>query len=262
MSFRLLSCVLLFAETVLGAVHRRGLGHRSSYSTFVRALDFNQKLRVCNAYPYDAPMEIYHGKDKLSNEALPYKRCEQFGTKLKAGDKIDFRVLGSMAGTFTISDLPENDAILILLIHRHDTMSTAVSFESHVFANVKNAQVAVLDTYRGSEKSTLKIQDVKGQQSSRSEELRYNSVVAVNPGQYEVLLTDGSKEVDTARLTALNKESYVVLRVGVEAQQGQKFPQEILVYPQSDPAGLRSAAHSHLADSLVLFATLLGFCLY
>merc|ERR1719163_1514066 len=95
----------------------------------------------------------------MTQSPMPYKACEDFASQLKPGDKLEFRVGDSTAGTFSVSDLPNNDAVLMLLIHRHDTLSTAVSFESHVFANLLNAQIAVIDTYKGAAKSTLKIQD-------------------------------------------------------------------------------------------------------
>merc|ERR1719240_650368 len=110
---------------------------------------------------------------------MQYKTCQDLKIQLKAGDKLEFRVGDANAGTFSVSDLPNNDAVLLLAIYRHDTLSTAVSFESHVFANLLNAQIAVIDTYKGSAKSSLKIQDEGS--DKRSESLRYNGVVAVNP---------------------------------------------------------------------------------
>merc|ERR1719409_1806252 len=107
---------------------------------------------------------------------MPYKQCRDFKVQLKPGDKLLFKVGDSSAGTFSVSDLPNNDAVLFLAIYRHDTLSTAVSFESHVFANLLNAQVAVIDTYKGSAKSSLKIQDAEAAKTARSEELRYDSV--------------------------------------------------------------------------------------
>merc|ERR1719161_627561 len=102
------------------------------------------------------------------------------------------------------------------MIHRHDTLSTAVSFESHVFANLLNAQIAVIDTYKGAEKASLKIQDASTSKTAREEDLRYDSVVAVNPGDYEVTLVGSEgKRINKASLIALNRESYVVMRVGV-----------------------------------------------
>merc|ERR1719162_1929947 len=79
--------------------------------------------------------------------------------------------------------------------------------------------------------------------TSRSEELRYDSVVAINPGLYEVHLsgTDG-KDAAKAQLVALNHESYVIIRTGVEAQQGPAYPQELIIFPQSDASALKSSA--------------------
>merc|ERR1719399_2838665 len=186
-----LSLLLLAFPGVAAVDKSKGL--RASASGFVRSLEFNHRLRVCNAYPYAAPLDLYNGKKMLTQSPMPYKACQDFTAPIKAGDKLEFRVGDSTAGTFSVSDLPENDAVLLLMIHRHDTLSTAVSFESHVFANLLNAQVAVIDTYKGSVKSTLKIQDTGKAKTSRQEDLRYDSVVAVNPGEYEVELvgTDG-----------------------------------------------------------------------
>jgi len=215
---------------------------------FVRALEFNHRLRVCNAYPVGSSLEVFRGKDeKLTGDsAMPYKACRDFTAPLKVGDKLEFKVGDTTAGTFAVSDLPNNDAVLFLVIHRHDTLSTSVSFESHVFSNLANAQIVVLDTYKGSEKAHTSIMDAGSKikkEKARSEELRFDSVVAVNPGRYTVGLTgdDGLSKAKTD-LVALNHESYVVLRVGADAQQGPKYPQEIVVFPQSDPSMLPSGA--------------------
>jgi len=234
------------------------------HGSFVKALDFKHRLRVCNAYPYAAALDVYRGRsEKMTADApMAYQSCQDFKSGLKAGDKLEFKVGDANAGTFSVSDLPNNDAVLLLVIYRHDTLSTAVSFESHVFANLLNAQLAVLDTYKGSEKSKLAIRDAGDAKTSRSEELRYDSVVAVNPGKYECALvgTDG-KEVQKKELVALNRESYVVIRSGVEAQQGPTYAQSLMVYPQSD-ASMLGAAASVRASLALLFATMilaLGF---
>merc|ERR1719506_3561880 len=186
---------------------------------------------------------------------MPYKACRDFMAPLKAGDKLEFKVGDTTAGTFAVSDLPQNDAVLLLVVHRHDTLSTAVSFESHVFSNLANAQIVVLDTYKGKAKAHTSIMDAEShvkkdqkQDKARSEELRFDSVVAVNPGRYEVALAgdDGETKAKT-QLVALNHESYVVLRIGVEAQAGAAYPQELVVFPQSDAAMLpNSAAQSSM----------------
>merc|ERR1719327_99261 len=68
-----------------------------------------------------------------------------------------------------------------------------------------------------------------------SEDLRYDSVIAVNKGIYDVVLQgeDGQTKAKS-ELVALDKESYVILRTGVEAQMGPAYPQELVIYPKSD----------------------------
>merc|ERR1719504_372231 len=120
---------------------------------------------------------------------MPYKSCRDMTYALKAGDKLEFKIGDATAGTFSVNDVPNNDATLFLVVHRHDTLSTAVAFESHVFSNLANPQVAIIDTYKGKARATPRIKDAEvsqGTRSGRSEELRYNSVVAVNPGMYDV----------------------------------------------------------------------------
>lgn len=216
---------------------------RHSGASFISSLEFKHKLRVCNAYPYQYPMDIYLGKEKLTTEPMAYKNCGEFDKPLKAGDKLDFKVGDSSAGSFSVAELPSNDATLVLVIFRHDTLSTAVSFESHVFSNLINSQIAVLDAYRGAAKATPRIRDVSEAKTDRNEELRYDSVVAVNPGVYEVVLQSVEGESKAKQeLVALNRESYVVVRCGVETVQGQSYPQELMVYPHSDPKALTGAA--------------------
>merc|ERR1719183_1685405 len=127
-------------------------------------------------------------------EPMAYKDCKDFAMDLVPGDKLLFKVGSANAGTFSVSDLPNNDAVLLLIVYRHDTLSTAVSFESHVYANLLNAQVAVVDTYKGPERATLKISDHEDAKTSRMEELRFDSVVAVNPGKYDCSLQTAEGE--------------------------------------------------------------------
>ncbi|CAK0895025.1 unnamed protein product [Prorocentrum cordatum] len=197
-------------------------------------------------------MDVYvRGSEKLTaDQPMPYPSCTDFTSGLQAGDKIDFKVGEASAGTFSVSDLPNNDAILLLVLYRHDTLTTAVKFQSHVFANLLNAQVAIIDAYKGTLHAMPRIMDMRttapgGPDGHASEELRFDSVVAVNPGVYEVELHGQGGDTRAplrAPLVALNRESYVVLRTGVEAQQGPSFPEELFVYPRSDPSRLPHSA--------------------
>jgi len=257
--FAFLAIVLSCCTTLTASLRHTGQrinhdGHAAG--TFVKALEFKHRLRICNAYPGTAAIDVYKGKDdKVNGDApLHYKTCNDFVTPLKAGDKLEFKIGNVNAGTFSVSDLPNNDATLFLVIHRHDTLSTAVAFESHIFANLLNAQVAIIDTYKGAAKSDPRIMDAAGAgKNTRSEELRFESVVAVNPGEYEVTLvgSDGKTKAKNS-LVALNRESYIVLRTGVEAKQGPSYPQELVVFPKTDPSALHSAASPHAMMLCVL----------
>jgi len=258
--------LVLVPAAAFTAVHSAGsAGHVSHTSLrkdagakgFVRALAFEFKLRICNAYPAEDKLAVSKGKDDLvkGEEALAYQSCVDLKPDLKAGDKLDFKLGGSEAGTFTITDLPQNDATLLLVVHRHDVQSSTVSFESHVFANLQNSQIAVIDAYTGTSKSVVKIQDHQEKESKslpRQEELRYDSVVAVNPGDYECVLYDAAgKEKSKARLVALGKESYIVLRTGVE-DTSKPYEQSLVVYPKSDDPNKGSAPAPFMKTALLL----------
>lgn len=253
-----------------GQVHGsfRSAAPAEPQGSLVQSLDFKHRLRVCNAYPYSKALDVYRGEEDLTGAApMAYKSCRDFKEPLKVGDKLDFKVEDTSAGTFSVSDLPNNDATLLLVIHRHDTLSTAVSFDSHVFANLQNSQVAVIDTYKGKISATPYLKEVvkdktKAKKASRREELRYSSVVGVNEGQYAVELDDADgKAVSSSSFVALDNEVYVVMRTGVESQQGESFPEELVVFPQSDPAALpheSGASAKSFAALLLSAAVFLG----
>lgn len=252
------SSAVASADRTSGRAKVKQLRAGHAGASFMSGLQFKHTLRVCNAYPFKHPIDVFVGEVKLTSAPMPYKTCDEFTSKsLKAGDKVDFKVGDASAGSFSISDLPSNDAVLVLVLYRHDTLSTGVAFESHVFSNLLNAQVAVLDTYIGAAKATPRIQDVEQNSDphhvQRSEELSYGSVMAVNPGLYEVLLkgADGKTKA-RQQLVALNRESYMVMRCGVEAERGASYPMEIMVFPHSDVAELGSAFSPRIFTALLV----------
>lgn len=241
--------LLTLASAVAVEHGASGLRHRQGIArNFVQSLEFKRRLRVCNAYPYPNALNIFRGADEgealTKDDPMLYKTCRDFEVQMTPGDKLVFKVGSANAGTFAVSDLPNNDAVLLLVIYRHDTLTTAVSFESHVYSNLLNAQVAVVDTFKGPNKAVLRIQDHEDAKNQRSEELRFDSVVAVNPGKYDIVLEDAKNGETITRedLVALNREGYIVMRVGVDAQQGTSYSQELVVYPKSDPTQLSGCA--------------------
>mmetsp|Transcript_14075 Transcript_14075/g.31193 ORF Transcript_14075/g.31193 Transcript_14075/m.31193 type:complete len:255 (+) Transcript_14075:73-837(+) len=226
--------LLLIAAAVLSAaeqsLRRKGIG--------LLARAQRHTLRICNAYPSGLPLSVATSEGVAVTEdgPLQYQQCDDFRVALKAGNRLDFNVGDQRAGTFTVSDLPSHDAILLLVIYRHDTESTAASFESHVFANLLNAQLAVIDTYKGREKSVLKIEDAPRGESDKHgfETLRFDTVVAVNQGQYGLkLVGEKGKVLAEQQFGALNRESYVILRTGVE-DASNKYKASLVVFPKTD----------------------------
>lgn len=259
---RVFLSMALLTAVAAGASRQSGLLERHVAGSFVRALQFSQKLRICNVYPHQEALDIYLGKDKLTDDPMKYKSCKEFQPNVKVGDKVIFKNGDADVGTFTVSDLPQNDAVLVLAITRHDTTSTTVAFESHIFANIMSPQVAVIDAYRGVAKATPRIHDQESADKDRNEELRYDSVVAVNPGRYQVsLVSSAGEERASQDLVALSNECYIVLRCGVEAAKGEQFPQELIVFPQSDPSTLKKSAASRTALGLGLAAGLAGLAM-
>jgi len=254
MALMVQACIFALSGALAVQAHSV-LKHAKPSDGFVGTLSFKHHLRVCNAYPYPEALDVYKGASKkLTEEPLPYKSCKEFSTPLNSGDTIHFKAGDLSAGTFSISDLPNNDCILLLVIYRHDTLMTATAFKSHVFANLMNSQVAVIDTYKGSQRATLSISTLD-LAKEKNETLKYNSLVALSPGAYSVRLIDtaSKKTKASSGLVALKKESYVVLRTGVEAQSGKSYPEELVVFPQS----LHSSAHGIAVGSIVAFISLM-----
>lgn len=230
---------------------------RSGSGSFLREADFAQQLRVCNAYPSKEEVDVLLGEVSITHSPLPYKTCRDLSPQLHAGDRLQFKVGEEAAGSFLVSQLPSRDAVLMLVVSRRDATSSAMAFESHVFWNLVNAQIAVLDTYTGATQASLAIQDARGTSASRQEELRYGSVVAVNPGLYEVALREANR-TSIKELVALNGQSYVVLRCGLEARVGEAYAEEVMVFPQSDPAALAASTRGAPAAPAALLLAVLA----
>jgi len=224
--------------------------------SFLNNLAPRHKLRVCNAYPSESAMEVRRGSDQLTSSPIPYKSCQELSPSLKSDDKLDFHVEDGAEGSFEISSVPSSDATLMLVVHRHGVDSAALAFESHVFARVNGAQVAVLDAYTGKAKARTLIQAPRFQNGTRrgaAEELEYQNVVSVNPGNYEVELedTDGKAE-STHKFAAKDHETYIVARVGAELTHGGTYHQELMVFPCSDPEHSGTSQMTFGALSLAL----------
>lgn len=256
---RFLALIALLATLAQG---RSQLRNEGLVQSFIRNLEFKQSLRVCNGYARDEALDVYVGKRRLTPRPLGYKQCDTFaGGAIAVGERLDFRAADVSIGTFNVEALPQSDAVLLLVIYRHDAQSTSVAFESHVFPAGEMAQVAVIDTYKGKANTELRIRERKS--DANGEILRYGTAIGVNPGIYEVSLVNaGGKEIAFDNLVALNNEAYVILRVGIDAQIGQKYEEELLVYPRSDPSFFQKSAsiRASMGKLAAFLLTIFGFC--
>lgn len=218
--------------------------------TIATELKFDTKIRICNAYPFvkDA-VQVF-------DQELPYKTCAEVEKSLKEGDQIDFFTMQRqiLLGSFEVQEMPQQNSMLLLVIQPHDSTSSGVAFQSHAFASSHDPQLALLDGYvSDGAKSAVDFVDIRDQgssQDSRKEELRFNSVVAVHPGAYEVGLSS-MKSFHTIRAGA--EEKYSVIRVGVAGSQGA-YPEDLIVFPNSSAVGIAGVSSAALVALAVALA--------
>lgn len=248
MSFTALVVLALLSS---GAEARGKLGSNSkSTSDSKNIIKFDEgfvhRLRACNAFAASSPVEMIHhrvGKDKSGDEeltkagVLEYKTCRDFAVHLNRGDSVEFTKNGSHVGSFAVASLPQRDALFLLVLHRRSADSMRPSFSSHIFnENEKSAQLAVLDVFNGADHHNIQIRDSsnsKGGPSKilRAEDLNYDTVVSIAPGDYECGLKGAAKTI--AKFQALKGESYIAMRVGLKGEAD--FPEEVVVFPS--PSG-------------------------
>lgn len=227
--------------------HQEGAAMKSKVKSKVRSfirlatgqdtMGLQHRVRICNAYPNKLPMTVQLNKMQITEAPLPYRSCQQFQMELRAGDRMDFHLTETYAGTFSIQQMPEAESVLLLVIYRHAADTNAVSFQSHVFGHLDNAQLAIIDTYQGPVKSKPVVTE-ENDKATRIEQLRYDAVVAVRPGFYEVALLDpDTNEAKTSdKFIAVPGETYCAIRTGVDPVDGRKYSEEIMVWPQSSSA--------------------------
>jgi len=261
-NFMMTCCVVLGTLSAAAATSSSGLrsrqeGHEGQakkgdsqenvrhHSMLVQAPEVQHSLMICNAYASPNKIEIVQVSTRqvlTESDPLAYKQCKDFTLSLHEGEQLDFKAGGLDVGTFFATGLPTTAASLLLIPHRRSPHSVGCTFDSHAFAEVQSPQIAVIDAYRGkSEKQTGAVKIIervaasgdKAPASLVEEELKFNSVVAVNPGKYEIALTgtDGSM-TGTAALIADGSTKFVVMRLGVEDEsQSGRYPQELVVFP-------------------------------
>jgi len=231
-------------------------------SSFVAPLKFNQRLLVCNAYAAKAPMDVSKN-GRAAGRSLGFKECDYLPIGVLAKDKIDFLNKESgIQGTFEVGDLPESDAVLLLVLQRRDSHSPLLAFQSFAFpvnTNSDEASIAVIDAAPGAKIAHLKVLDhpVDKQQHPRMEELAFNSVFALERGAYDLSVMEsheGKDEVDVDKLTKTAVElqgskNYVAIRMA-----DSKGAPTLVTFPREAPKGGAARRVPRLASAIVLVA--------
>eukprot|EP00930_Biecheleria_cincta_P086767 TRINITY_DN76019_c0_g1_i1.p1 TRINITY_DN76019_c0_g1~~TRINITY_DN76019_c0_g1_i1.p1 ORF type:complete len:269 (+),score=75.79 TRINITY_DN76019_c0_g1_i1:66-872(+) len=191
-----------------------------------------QDLRVCNAFPAEQISMIYKDKDLTDGEAMGYKECRKFELSIKKGDKFKFQTGNkSTSGVFTVWDVPECDAVLVLVPHKRAGAEEEVSFLSHAFCPAKTAQVAVIDAYND-KPAEMTIADLNTKDKA-SEKLSFDTVLGVAPGSYAINIKLG-EENKRVQLEAKASESYVVIHTGWAAHSKKDVvPQDLIIFPSA-----------------------------
>jgi len=204
-----------------------------------------QSLRICNAYASVKALDIWHvqTKRKLTTEPLAYRQCIDSEVALDEGDQLDFKAGDLDMGTFYATGLPRQHTSLLLISRRKSPGSSAMAFDSHAFADLQTAQVAVVDAYAGQHKATMQITN-----PGAVEDLEYNTVVSLNPGDYQLSLLGDQQNATKYAFPAAPARNYVAMRVGVEKNSAdENFPMELIIFPN----GAFTLRLNHLIGALL-----------
>uniref|UniRef100_A0A7S1WG52 Uncharacterized protein n=1 Tax=Alexandrium catenella TaxID=2925 RepID=A0A7S1WG52_ALECA len=222
----------------------------SAHSEAKPVMPNSYKLRLCNAYAWSAPLEMRRVQEpKLVEYPLPYKECHDYSLPLSDGDELQFRAGDLNIGTFFVKGLPAAPAMLLLVPHRKNAQSMAVVFDSHMYTQGDYPQVALVDAFTGLKPTSLYLKE-----KEHREALRFNSVITLTPGDYEVSMANSTGASQVARLKALQKERYVVIRVGNAANATDKaYLEDMVVFPHSS-SGANAKALGAFFAAVALFA--------
>lgn len=238
--------------------------------SLVKPMTFDQRLLVCNAYASHTPMEVQkNGQDVLHEAAIPFGTCRDLPIAVLAKDKLDFLDKGAgVQGTFEVGDLPESDAVLLLVLQKRDHRSPLISFQSFAFPmnhDNSEANLAVIDASVELPRAHLEVTDVPGadpKAQTRTEELSFNRIYALESGTYSLaVLEEGEDAPKPAAKNGLSlsvrqatqtevhlngEENYVVIRaVNLEGQQS------LLAFPRSNIAPRSGAVGRSVALGLL-----------
>lgn len=270
-TFRAFLLGSLLVPLAIGSVRGRGNVDKQQVKSLnvVEPLKFDQRLLLCNAYPTTQPVTVSKNSYPIlaGTNGLATNQCRFVPTGVLSKDKLDFELeAAGVHGTFEVGDLPDNDAVLLLVLQRRDAKSPLIAFQSFAFpmnSESDEAHVAVIDASVGAPSARLKVVDIphlKGREA-RSEELSFDRIYSLEAGEYKVAIfspdVDEKQKRDVEKKTETTvelkgKHDYVMLRTGTgEEQMLLPFPKEPLPAPSAAAPGAGVAAVVFLAAALL-----------
>jgi len=238
---------------------------RATNESLVRPFEFHQKLLVCNAYPSHAPITVRRNEHRTPVDVMPelaFRQCSYAPERVQSHDKLDFLLQGlEIHGTFEIGDLPNSDAVLLLVLEKRGK-SPLINFRSFAFPtrmDTKDAQLAIIDAYQSNSSfAHLEMEDSPlGSKEKaiqkRIEELNFDHVYSIQEGTYVASIVD-ARRVGSVANAALpqhraktvfqlaGSQSYVAIRTGDEGS----FPERLLLFSEGLQSGGRALACSWL----------------
>lgn len=202
-------------------------------------------LRVCNAYQSPDYLEVFVAGSVLIDGSIPYGQCREQVTAIRVGQRIEFQVGLIERASFVTAGIPSDTSLLLLVVYkgRKPALNPAnrdldlIRFKSHFFGPAtKEPVIAVIDAYNdgthgrhSTHPKRLTIRDDRKSKMLRSEQIMYDSFVAVNPGQYEVIL-DPDEEERKEQFVAKEGGRYCIIRIG--KSESTEYRESVLVWPE------------------------------
>lgn len=210
----------------------------------VQPMVYDQRLLVCNAFQAetDAPISLSKNGDVvfIEGEALAYEECRYAPVSVRKGDKLDFATTDNIAGgTFEVTDLPEQDAMLLLVLQNSMNQSFPLTSQSFTFPlhnTGGKAKLAVVDATAGRRGALLHI--ARSLPTKDDSDIDFNQVYELDNGTYSVSLQampgpEGAAhdlphglELGKHAHRLLNLQGdrdYVLLRIGGERGEEEHF---------------------------------------
>jgi len=238
----------LLSAAVAHSVEHAGAKKALRAAPLVHSETFKRKLVACNTFPDEEAVSITQNRKHRLEDNLKYKECRTIQGKVAEGDQLVFESKSAGTWTFQVGALPEADSTLLLVFEKRDDKSKVPSFQSFAFpASENDAQLAIIDAYKGtSQRTKVHLSDsVNGH--SRAEDLDYDRVYAIETGDYDLSMLLGTNSTSKGERVHMTKGGdYVALRLGGSGYS-HEFKEELVTFALIDSSAPVAALLALLA---------------